>query len=189
MKCDDEIQDICRALPEFGLEYVVSEREFYNADTIEEMTRAISTEESLLGLTTPSVNAECSEVGARGTDGYRTRRKQKREAIESHMQRRVGWREKANRRHEEFISMIDKRKREEPSKQGLIPDLHSRYFTADFPYGLTVIRQIAEIAGVETPYINRLLDWYDGIALINDKLMLPDYGVTDMESMKAFYLR
>ncbi len=189
MKCDDEIQDICRALPEFGLEYVVSEREFYNADTVEEMTRAISTEESLLGLTTPSVNAEGSEVGARGTDGFRTRRKQKREAIESHMQRRVGWREKANRRHEEFISMIDKRKREEPSKQGLIPDLHSRYFTADFPYGLTVIRQIAEIAGVETPYINRLLDWYDGIALINDKLMLPDYGVTDMESMKAFYLR
>jgi hypothetical protein len=105
------------------------------------------------------------------------------------MQRRVGWREKANRRHEEFISMIDKQKKEEPSKQGLIPDLHSRYFTADFPYGLTVIRQIAEIAGVDTPYINRLLDWYDGIALINDKLMLPDYGVTDMESMKAFYLR
>jgi hypothetical protein len=85
--------------------------------------------------------------------------------------------------------MIAKRRREEHARQGLIPDLHSRYCTADFPYGLTVIRQIAEIAGVDTPYINRLLDWYDGIAIINDKLILSDYGVTDMKSMRAFYLR
>ena len=28
LACDDEIQDICRALPDFGLEHVVSEREF-----------------------------------------------------------------------------------------------------------------------------------------------------------------
>ena len=33
LACDDEIQDICRALPGFGLEYVVSERKFYHADT------------------------------------------------------------------------------------------------------------------------------------------------------------
>ena len=189
MKCDDEIQEICRALPEFGLEYVVSEREFYNADTIEEMTRAICTEESLLGLTTPTVNAEGSEVGARGTDGFRTKRKQKREAIESHVQRRAGWREKANRRHEEYIKMFSKHRGKDSAEQELIPDLHSRYFTADFPYGLTVIRQIVEIAAVDTPCIDRLLDWYDGIALINDKLILSDYGITDMESMKAFYLR
>ena len=46
LACDDEIQAICKALPGFGLEYVVSERKFYNADTAAEMTRAISTEES-----------------------------------------------------------------------------------------------------------------------------------------------
>ena len=55
MACDDEIQDICRALPGFGLEYVVSERVFYNAETADEMTKAISSDESLFGLTTPSV--------------------------------------------------------------------------------------------------------------------------------------
>ena len=37
----------------------------------------------------------------------------------------------------------------------LIPDLHSRYFTADFPYGLAVIQQIGQIAGVSTPNIDR----------------------------------
>ena len=68
-----------------------------------------------------------------------------------------------------------------------IPDLHSRYFTADFPYGLNVIRQIGYIAGVRTPNIDSLLEWYDEIAIINDKLMLSDYGITDMMSMRDFY--
>lgn len=62
MACDDEIQAICRALPGFGLEYVVSERSFYDADTAEEMTHAISTDESLKGLATPSVRAEAAAI-------------------------------------------------------------------------------------------------------------------------------
>ncbi len=31
---------------------------------------------------------------------------------------------------------------------GFIPDLHSRYFTADFSYGLAIIKQIADFAKV-----------------------------------------
>lgn len=183
MACDDEIQAICRALPDFGLEYVVSERKFYNADTAEDMTRAICTEESLLGLTTPSVKEEKEEF--RGRLGFMTRRKQKRERIESHMKRRLSWRERRQLRERGRGDKADKA----CDKQALIPDLHSRYFTADFPYGLTVIQQIGHIAGVSTPNIDDLLDWYDGIAIINDRLMLSDYGVTDMESLRAFYLR
>ena len=76
LACDDEIQEICRALPGFGLEYVVSEREFYNAETTEEMTHAICTEESLLGLTTPSVRSDAYDVRGRGLPGFRKRRKQ-----------------------------------------------------------------------------------------------------------------
>lgn len=77
----------------------------------------------------------------------------------------------------------------EPEKETLIPDLHSRYFTADFPYGLSVIQQIGQIAGVSMPNIDELIEWYDGIAIVNDKLMLSDYGITDMETLRAFYLQ
>ena len=72
---------------------------------------------------------------------------------------------------------------------GLVPDLHSRYFTADFPYGLAVIRQIGSIAGVSTPNMDMLAEWYDNIALINDKLYLSDYGISDMDDLKEFYLK
>ena len=179
LACDDEIQDICRALPDFGLEHVVSEREFYSAGTAEEMTRAITTEESLLGLTTPSVHAESEAVQARGMSGLMSRRKQKSEKIESHMKRRRRWRERLAKR----------RRGRAGDRPGLIPDLHSRYFTADFPYGLAVIQQIGQIAGVPLPNIDGLIEWYDGIALINDRISLADYGITDMESLRAFYLR
>lgn len=185
LACDDEIQEICRALPDFGLEYVVSEREFYNADTVQEMTRAISTEESLLGLTTPSVHAEDLAFRGRGLDGFRSRRRQRKEALEAHSERRSRWRERARKYRQEF----DDKRGSMDRTADLLPDLHSRYFTADFPYGLTVIQQIGQIAGVSTPYIDSLIEWYDGIAVVNDKLMLSDYGITDMDSMRAFYLQ
>jgi opine dehydrogenase len=133
LACDDEIQDICRALPWFGLEYVVSEREFYNADTVEEMTYAIRTEESLLGLTTPSVCSDALDIKGRGLSGLRKRRKQRWQRIEQHIKRRSDWREILEER---------RNRRREENTEGLIPDLHSRYFTADFPYGLSVIQQI-----------------------------------------------
>ena len=201
MACDDEIQEICRALPEFGLEYVVSEREFYNADTVEEMTHAICTEESLLGLTTPSVNAGSTAVEGRGLIGLRTRRQQRRQRIERHAQRRAEWRARREERRqgregsilyerrERIAERIRERRERNSESSALIPDLHSRYFTADFPYGLFVIQQIGKLAGVSMPNIDGLIEWYDGIAIVNDKLYLSDYGVSDMDDLRAFYLR
>ena len=184
MACDDEIQDICRALPDFGLEYVISEREFYNADTVAEMTQAISTEESLLGLTTPSVPADAGAVEGRGLLGHISKREQKKDKIEEHQKRRLRWRDRIEKRRE-------KRRAEKKAaaSAALIPDLHSRYFTADFPYGLTVIHQIGKLAGVSMPNIEALLDWYDEIAVINDKLLLSDYGINSMDDLRAFYLQ
>ena len=166
------IQDICRALPWFGLEYVVSEREFYNADTVEEMTYAIRT-------ATPSVCSDALDIKGRGLSGLRKRRKQRWQRIEQHIKRRSDWREILEER---------RNRRREENTEGLIPDLHSRYFTADFPYGLSVIQQIGKIAGVAMPNIDKLIEWYDNIAIINDKLRLSDYGITDVESLKEFYL-
>jgi hypothetical protein len=172
LACDDEIQDICRALPWFGLEYVVSEREFYNADTVEEMTYAIRT-------ATPSVCSDALDIKGRGLSGLRKSRKQRWQRIEQHIKRRSDWREILEER---------RNRRREENTEGLIPDLHSRYFTADFPYGLSVIQQIGKIAGVAMPNIDKLIEWYDNIAIINDKLRLSDYGITDVESLKEFYL-
>lgn len=181
LACDDEIQEICKALPDLGLEYVVSEREFYNAGTPAEMTRAISSEESLMGLTTPSVDAGDTANEGRGLSGLRSRKRQRKERIEEHMSRRAKWRDERSKR----LQRIFGRK----NKGAMIPDLHSRYFTADFPYGLAVIQQIGQIAGVAMPNIDGLIEWYDGIAIINDRIELADYGITDMETLRDFYLQ
>ena len=130
MKCDDEVQAICKALPEQHLNYVKSLRDHYESYTVEAMTAKLSGIASLKGITTPSV-----EINGR-----------------------------------------------------YIPDLHSRYFTADFSYGLALIRQVAEFAGVSTPNIDEVSDWYDRIKLENNSFSYRDYGIVDKESFDRFYL-
>ena len=39
------------------------------------------------------------------------------------------------------------------------PDLASRFFREDIPYGLLPVRAVAQLAGVETPAIDELLSW------------------------------
>lgn len=43
---------------------------------------------------------------------------------------------------------------------GYIPDLQSRMFIEDYPYGVCVIKAFAQIAKVETPIIDMLLNFY-----------------------------
>lgn len=43
---------------------------------------------------------------------------------------------------------------------GWIPDFASRYFGADFPYGLRIIRDIAKLFDLETPAIDQVWGWY-----------------------------
>lgn len=70
---------------------------------------------------------------------------------------------------------------------GYIPDLHSRYFTADFSYGLSAIVQIAHFAGAEVPHLESVLDWYDRIKLEKDVFRYEDYGIRDAAEFLAFY--
>lgn len=44
---------------------------------------------------------------------------------------------------------------------GWIPDLESRYFKEDFPYGLKIIIDNAEKYGVEVPNMLKIWSWYD----------------------------
>lgn len=43
---------------------------------------------------------------------------------------------------------------------GWIPDFTSRYFSADFSYGLKIIKDIAALFSVSTPCIDRVWNWY-----------------------------
>lgn len=42
---------------------------------------------------------------------------------------------------------------------GYVPSSNSRYLTEDIPFGIMVIRGIAEIVGVPTPTMDRVIDW------------------------------
>jgi NAD/NADP octopine/nopaline dehydrogenase, alpha-helical domain len=43
--------------------------------------------------------------------------------------------------------------------EGLLPDFQSRYLSEDVPFGLVPTRGIAELAGVVTPAIDRVIQW------------------------------
>ncbi len=51
---------------------------------------------------------------------------------------------------------------------GWIPNFYSRYFTADFSFGLKIIKDIAKMFYVEVPYINIIWNWYKNITLEYD---------------------
>ncbi|OQA23466.1 MAG: NAD/NADP octopine/nopaline dehydrogenase, alpha-helical domain [Firmicutes bacterium ADurb.Bin354] len=46
---------------------------------------------------------------------------------------------------------------------GVIPDFSSRYFEADFPYGLAVVNEIAKLVGADVPEIRATLEWYEDL--------------------------
>lgn len=129
--CDEEVQNICKALPEFELQYVKSLRVHYDSPTVEAMTKKISSISAFKGLATPTVQVE----------------------------------------------------------GGVIPDLHSRYFTADFSYGLTIIKQVADFAGIQTPNIDETMAWYKNIALETEEFRFEDYGICNNTEFKRFYLQ
>jgi hypothetical protein len=46
---------------------------------------------------------------------------------------------------------------------GYLPDFSSRYFAADFPYGLAILVGIAQIVGAEAKTMIKVLSWYEKI--------------------------
>ncbi len=129
--CDEEVQEICRALPKFELQYVKSLKDHYESSSVEAMTKKISSITAFKGLKTPVVE----------------------------------------------------------SYGRLIPDLHSRYFIADFSYGLTIIKQIADFAGVTTPNIDETMNWYRNIAVEKNEFRFVDFDISDRREFEKFYLQ
>jgi hypothetical protein len=65
-----------------------------------------------------------------------------------------------------------------PVPGGFAPDWSSRFFLEDIPFGLVVVRGIAELAGVPTPRIDEVVRWAEGRMgkryLAGDRLAGPD---------------
>lgn len=77
-----------------------------------------------------------------------------------------------------------------PMKQignGWIPDFNSRYFTADFPYGLAIIEQIAKVVDVRVPNISKTLEWYYCVTGRSNQFMLSDYGIRSLQDIYHLY--
>ncbi len=74
-------------------------------------------------------------------------------------------------------------------ESGYIPDLNSRYFTADFSYGLTIIKQIADMYDVPMPNVTDTLAWYRRISINDLEYSFAQYGIHTREDFVKFYQR
>ena len=74
-------------------------------------------------------------------------------------------------------------------KEKYIPDLNSRYFTADFNYGLYILIQIADFVDVDVPNMRKVWNWYKTIMVFNKCFQYNDYDIINYETFKKFYLR
>lgn len=70
---------------------------------------------------------------------------------------------------------------------GWVPDFESRYFTADFPYGLAIIEEIAGILGYNAKNIFETMDWYRKVTGNTKRLDIRDYGIRTVDDIYAVY--
>lgn len=127
--CDGELQSMIKRIKGLDLSGVKSLKEHYESNTVEAMTKKISSIQSLHNLFSPM----------KTLDG--------------------GW----------------------------IPDFGSRYFTADFPYGLAIIESFAKVLGCDVPNIKETIDWYHVVTKSNTLFNLEKYGIKNMEDIFLFY--
>lgn len=82
------------------------------------------------------------------------------------------------------------------------PDFNSRMFIEDFPYGIAIIKYFAILTNVETPAINKILEFYKdktGICYFNNdntpgkdfsKTGIPsNFGLETLEDVISFYVQ
>lgn len=68
-----------------------------------------------------------------------------------------------------------------------VPNFDSRYFTADFPYGLAIIQEIAKLFKVECPNIDKTMKWYIDVTGDDNHFRLSNYGVFTKEDFYSIY--
>ena len=69
-----------------------------------------------------------------------------------------------------------------------LPDFHSRYFTADFPYGLEILLAFANILEVPHPMMEKVDSWYRRVSKNSDPgFNLNDLGINNKEDLIKIY--
>jgi len=130
-KCDEEVQNICKALNMFELSGVKSLKVHYESDSPQALTKKIRSIEGFKGIGTPNVKLD----------------------------------------------------------EGYVPDLDSRYFKADFLYGLTILIQIAEMFNVSAINMKSTMEWYKAIAGDQKGFDFKEYGIHSKDEFLEFYSR
>ena len=74
-----------------------------------------------------------------------------------------------------------------PVEGGWIPDFKSRYFTADFPYGLAIIEELAGVLGFDAPNVKDTMGWYRKVTGDMNRLDLGAYGIHCLEDIYELY--
>lgn len=72
---------------------------------------------------------------------------------------------------------------------GYIPDFNSRYFSADFPFGLTIFIQVAKLLGIEVPNLEKTMDWYRQVVDCKEEFCFSDYGINSYDDLVNFYIQ
>ena len=68
-----------------------------------------------------------------------------------------------------------------------IPDLDSRYFTADFPYGLSILIQIGDFLNLNIPYMKDTMKWYRKISNNKIEFSYKNYDIDSLDDLLNFY--
>ncbi|HPY54050.1 MAG TPA: NAD/NADP octopine/nopaline dehydrogenase family protein [Bacilli bacterium] len=68
-----------------------------------------------------------------------------------------------------------------------IPDLKSRYFTADFPLGLDILLSFSSVLNIPTPNLLMVSNWYHKITNTPRSFTLKRFGFNDIDDLKTLY--
>ena len=68
-----------------------------------------------------------------------------------------------------------------------VPDLKSRYFTADFPLGLDILLSFSSVLNKECPNMKKVSDWYHMVMNTPRTFSLESFGIKSIEDLKRFY--
>lgn len=74
------------------------------------------------------------------------------------------------------------------SDKSLSPDFDSRYFIANYPFGLDILISFGQCAEVPTTNMLKVSDWYHKTAQTARTFSLRNYGISTVEDLKSFYL-
>ena len=71
---------------------------------------------------------------------------------------------------------------------GWIPDFNSRYFTADFPYGLAILESMAAILRYDAKNIRETMDRYRKVSGDSSRLEFKEYGIQELQDFYTLYI-